>query len=766
MIPLKPFVAATALTLAGGSMITARPLPAVYENTQDSAFLPDTISKDTVSTDTVFDDNLTELVVTAQKKVIQSDGAKLTYNMSEDATSKGQSLLEALKKVPMITVDGEDNIRVNGDSNFKIYVNGKEEPMLEANASTIFKSMPAESFSKIEVITEPGAKFDAEGTGGIINLISEQVQKKDGYSGSVSASISNRTYAGSLLGRMKYGRLSADASITYASNSFLEAQKNISIREQTSLKSDLDYFQRTTADQRAKYHYSNAMLNMAYDLSEKDLITFGGSFMDMGAHTPKYQQTTSMFDKQGNKRWEFEQNIFAKIKNISASGNLSFQHNFDNNGHRMIVAYLFNYGQNLLDALSHNEALLNYHFPTPYTSDVNDNRTREHTAQIDYANPFGGRKHLLETGGKMILRHNTSYSTYGYGTNENNVAVSPEQDLDMLQRQNIYALYGSYTFNTDHLSAKGGVRYEHTDMGIDYRKGGLQDFDSKLNDVVPNAALTWIFGPATNLRLAYQMRISRPSLSQVNPYQISIMETMVMMGNPDLHSQRNNKITLTYTNFGRVFGGNIGLEYSTTDNSIVEFNYEDKGILYQTYANIGRNRVLAANGFFNWNITSSMTLSGNARISQLSLKSSSPYFSNSGWQGNWSANWTYTAPADVKFSAYAGQQFNRIFLQGKANGYYYYGVGVSRDFLKEKTLNVALNATNFLNKYNTYKSDSNNGSSLIHNEFRNYNWSVGINLSWRFGHLKSQTRKTDLRISNDDVEQSSSNDKGGGGIGI
>ncbi|MDD6228989.1 MAG: Plug domain-containing protein, partial [Bacteroidales bacterium] len=143
---------------------------------------------DTVPVDSLADIptiELDDLVITANKTVIKSDGAKLTYNVAEDESSKGQSVLDALRKVPMVTVDAQDNIRINGQTGFKIYVNGREDTMLESNYQRLLKAMPAESVKNIEVITEPGAKYDAEGVGGILNLITETKTQRDGYSGSI-----------------------------------------------------------------------------------------------------------------------------------------------------------------------------------------------------------------------------------------------------------------------------------------------------------------------------------------------------------------------------------------------------------------------------------------------------------------------------------------------------------------------------------------------------------------------------------------------------
>ena len=156
---MKTFITSSLLLASAGALAqTTAPLDTVPETTTD----------------------LEDFVIVASKPVVQSDGAKLTYNMEEDPSSKGNTLMDALKKVPMLSVDGEDNIRLNGQSSFKIYVNGKEDPSLTANYKNVFKAMPSEAVVKVEVITEPGAKYDAEGPAGIINLLTLTKTTTDG----------------------------------------------------------------------------------------------------------------------------------------------------------------------------------------------------------------------------------------------------------------------------------------------------------------------------------------------------------------------------------------------------------------------------------------------------------------------------------------------------------------------------------------------------------------------------------------------------------
>src|SRR5574344_517023 len=140
------------------------------------------------------------------------DVDKMNYNLADDPDSKTSNVLDMLRKVPMITVDGSDNITVNGNSNFKVYVDGKPNAMISANPSTILKYMPATSVTKVEVVTNPGAKYDAEGVGGVLNLITSKVAGaqniSDGYNGTARATASTKGYGGGLFGSVQKGKLS------------------------------------------------------------------------------------------------------------------------------------------------------------------------------------------------------------------------------------------------------------------------------------------------------------------------------------------------------------------------------------------------------------------------------------------------------------------------------------------------------------------------------------------------------------------------------
>lgn len=701
--------------------------------------------------------NLDDFVVTAQKEVIKSDGAKLTYDVQADESTKGQNLLDALRKVPMVTVDAQDNIQINGNSGFKIYVNGKEDVMLEANYQKIFKAMPAESVQNIEIITEPGAKYDAEGFGGILNLITETKQKHDGYNGSLSAAYgTTQSYASGFI-TTKIDKVTLNANLTYAQNGLFK-QKGKNFSETIYNNSDENHRLTTDAKQDIGFRMEMASLNMSWEPNDNNLFTLGGSFNNLNADFDNVTGLNQMFSRQNQLIWSFRNTLNGDIKNLGASANASYRLSFNKmNTHRLILAYLFDYGINNMNIDTEMNETENYPYYSPWQISRNNNYNRTHTVQADYSNPFGDGTHTLDAGFKGIFRRNTAISSSGTGQSLESIVINSDNSVDMGQNQDIYAGYLSYTGTfANKVALTAGIRYEHTTMGLNFKDDPSQDFTKHLNDWVPNAALTYIFGPANNLRLAYQMRISRPGLQQVNPFRSSFNDLNIQTGNPDLDSERNNVISLTYTNFGRILGGNVYARFELNDNSIVNYSYYDGIKQIDTYGNYGRIRNFSVGGYLNYNINNDMSLSVNGSVKYSDLNARKIDAHNHGWSANYGINWNWKMPADFKMNAGVGQSIHDIMLQGHSTGYYYYGLGISRDFLKDKTLNVGISAWNFLEAYKGGKWYTNTAEASTVSKYEMYSPSVTISISWSFGHLKETVKSTGLDLESNDTSTASS----------
>lgn len=720
--------------------------------------LPDTVSAvpqngTAVPADSVADVpsiNLDDFVITTTKKMIKSDGAKLTYDVHEDEAAKGQSLLDLLRRVPMITVDAEDNIKVNGQSSFKIYVNGREDTMMESNYSRIFKSMPAESVKSVEVITEPGAQYDAEGTGGIINLVTETRKAENGYSGNLSLSFSNRntSASGNVTGQV--GKVIMNANVTYSDNGI--SKQNYDGYSETTYHTGAlaGYRQRLDQSQSASFRFVTGALSMSWEPHKRHLFTWGGSYTGINATVDNSLMTTRLFNPVGVQSYAYNSYVEGSMKQKGAMANASYRFAFNDDAiHRLLVGYQFNYNNSLTNFTTETEDVENYPVELPWQLNHDDQYNREHIAQVDYSNPFGGGRHTLDVGFKGIWRHNNSFGKgYALATPDG----TPGSDADFVNsvhKQDVYAGYVSYTGNFGKVGMTTGLRYEHTSMGMDIRDDAKQDFTSHLNDWVPNASVSYMFSAANSLRLSYQMRISRPTLNQLNPYKL-VFPTAVMTGNPDLDCEHVNIVSLSYSNFARVLGGNVRLQYSKTNNSIISYDYFDGPVQVTTYGNYGDESKLSLSGFLSINITSKMSVSLNGAVNYTDIRADKLKQSNHGWGGNYYAAWNWRGPWDLRFNAYGGRMLHDIELQSYWTGGCYYGLGIGKDLLKNKSLHVNVNASNFFTSKQTYRSVSHTPDASYRRRNTVPLWSVGVSVSWDFGVLKEKVKHTGLDISSDD----------------
>lgn len=159
---------------------------------------------------------LSEFVISAQKPLVKVDLDKITYSIEDDPESKTNNVLDMLKKVPLVTVDGEEKIQLKGSSNFKIYLNGKPSNMISNNPKDVLRGMPANTVKDIQVITDPGAKYDAEGVSGIINIITQKNTSMGGITGTVNGRIDDKgAFGGGTYLSLKYGKIGFTGSYNY-----------------------------------------------------------------------------------------------------------------------------------------------------------------------------------------------------------------------------------------------------------------------------------------------------------------------------------------------------------------------------------------------------------------------------------------------------------------------------------------------------------------------------------------------------------------------
>lgn len=708
------------------------------------------------------DATLEEVTVTAKKALIASDGANLKYNVQDDPASQSNTVLEMLRKVPMVTVDGEDNIRVNGSTDFRIYLNGKPNPMFSSNPQQVLRAMPASSITRIEVLTEPGAKYDAEGLGGILNIVIESgnVQATDGYSGSVTASASTRDLSGNLYLRGKLHNVTADAQATY-SNSRMWNRKGFTSTESIYHNNDTYHKQRTDYEMPDghPYDYAQGNFNMSWEPNADNLITASLNLMRVNGGQ-SLNGFSYMDSADGTRVWSMHTNMDANMNMRSLTANLDYQHSFHRADHTLSASLQYFRHRQRFEILRKNYDYVGMPAEDNVSNDDVDNHNNEYTLQLDYRNSLN-EHHTVEAGAKGVLTDNNNESTRLAGSTTSDMTNDEDDYVKMRQYRDIGAVYGAYTLSYSPLNVTAGLRYEYTHLGIDFRSGDREDFGSHLSDLVPNASVSYNLTPFSTLRLAYNMRISRPSIEQLNPFQLEMTQNNIRTGNPNLSSQRSNNVSLGISGFGSTLSWNARAEYQHVGNLIGSYTHVEGQTIYETYLNIGRKNKYDFSGFVNWNISPrlSSTLSGNIGYTELSMNSMS--LSNHGWSGGFNASVNYTMPLDIRLSAYGGYSTWEVSLQSSPSSWHYYGIGLSRDFLRDKKLRISLSASNMFEHYTTWKYTVKTDQVTTTSIGKMQQWSVGISAMWSFGTLKQTVKKINSKIDNDD-SQKTDNHQGGG----
>ena len=660
---------------------------------------------------------LGQVEIVAQKPLVKADIDKIEYNVQDDPDAQSNSVLEMLRKVPLVTVDGEDNIQVNGSSSFKVYVNGKPNNMMSNNPTEVLKSMPANSIKHIEVITNPGPKYDAEGVGGILNIVTVG-SGLEGYTATFSANVSNRGAGGGAFGTIKSGKLTVSARYNYNYNdqprNYSSGSQHVTSEAVTENSSNLDY------DGSNKGHgsFQSGSMEASYEIDTLRLVTMSFGLWGGGNKSNGSTDYIATFPENINAAPIYSYSAFNRSKSswYSIDGGVDYQRLFKVKDRMLTFSYKINTRPQTSDSYTEYEIDKGYN---PDWADYlkrlrnlhndGEQNTTEHTFQADYTTPIG-KLHTLEAGAKYILRNNSSEDDRFDADDTGKYEYNKEQSSHYKHLNDIIAAYLGYGLKVKRLSGRLGVRYEHTIQDVKYLVGRGEDFTKNFDDVVPSASIGYKLTDMSNLRLGYNMRIYRPGIWYLNPYLNDTDPSYISQGNSELDSEKSHAFNLSYSNFTQKFNINLSARYSFTNNSIENVtklmpdteieglkNPTGKDVLYSTYANIGKTRRASVSAYVNWNATPRtriyMNMSGD-----YSYMEGSEGMRNDGWSLFAYGGAQQTLPHDWRISLNVFGQTPWIMLQGKGSSFFDYGLSVNKSFLN-KRLTLSAFASNFFKKY-------------------------------------------------------------------
>lgn len=716
---------------------------------------------------------LEAVTVEGQKALIEERVDRLVYNAENDLTSRGGDATDVLKRVPMLSVDLDGNVSLRGNQNILVLINNKPSSIVASSVSDALKQIPAEEIKSVEVITSPSAKYDAEGSAGIINIITKKSTLR-GATLNINSGVGLRGSNLGLNGNLRTGKmgfsLGGFGRAFYNTTGSFENEQLTRVYKEGGWEETLN-IQR--ADTRNRGLFGNYNLGWDYDIDKKNTVAASVRFGVRNNKTYQDDLTTERFVDNaliastlaGNENKSDFNNVDASFSYThyydKPQREFSFQSMFSrNNG----ISFFENFAYDPTD-----RSLLNR-----FRND-NDGYNQEVTFQADYVTPVGSNQ-LIEFGGKNILRSVfTDFSSYrATGNGPYELATTEGFNNNLNYDQDILAGYFAYTLTLKNgYSFKAGTRYEHTDITA-YTKTEDNIEIPSYGVLVPSVNVSKKLKNNNTLRASYNRRIQRPSIRYLNPNIQRDNNLDVTVGNPELDPEYTNNFEVAYSTLLKGFVMNVSAFARLTNDGIQSVRVPDViegvNVLKTTYQNIGQDNAFGTSIFVNVS-RGKLSINGGTDIFYSVMDNNNPVdslrASNEGIVvsgrifGNYDLGKGWGAQL---FSFYRGRE---VQLQGTRGGFYMYSLGFRRD-IKEKRGSIGLAAENFLQS--SIKMRTKVESPLLSQSRLNTrnNLSVRLTFTYRIGKISMDQQQRPQRrrrtISNDDLKDDGGGGEGGGGM--
>lgn len=686
---------------------------------------------------------LKEVVVLAKAPVIKQEADRIIYNIQADPESKTKNTLEIMRKIPYLSMDAEENILLKGNRNYKIFINGKPSGIMESNPKEVLRSIPASSIQRIEVITTPSSKYDAEGVSGIINIVTIK-KMGNGYNGSVTLyhrlPTANSGVGASFTTKKGKWGLSGYSGVTYSK--LLPA--NYSTRQVAD-----NFLLLQNGQKRAATKSGYTGVNISYEIDSLNLITAQGNTNISNNSGNDFQATIITNRGTADQQYKSDNKSHAKANGIDAG--INWQIGSKTIKSRVVTfSYQYLSYTNKQDNLAELSGKVN--FSNPDFKQKNKGYHSGHTFQLDLVQSF--KNFYFEAGVKSILRNNNSEFEYlKYSTQSNIFETDSIGTTQFLSTQNIAGAYNNYRFSIKSWSFQTGFRMEQTFIKANFITNATAVKQNYFN-VIPSVSINKEFKNKGSLNLGFSQRIKRPGINRLNPFVDRSNPNFESTGNPNLRPVINNDLQLGYS-ISKKVSYTIGMGYSFSNNidlKVSKFDPVSK-ITTTVFENTGKASRLGIDYSFNYPVTKNLTVGLNGNLAYFWIKGvadnkpvennmltgyffmSAGYHLKNAWQINSDLNVLSQNPSG---------------LQSRSNGMVSSSFSISKQVLNDK-LSFSAYVNNLFTKFRNNRSTSFGYNFEQTYSVKEYFRAFGFSINYKFGRLREDLKKNKREIRNDDV---------------
>ncbi|MEB0279312.1 MULTISPECIES: TonB-dependent receptor [unclassified Mucilaginibacter] len=696
---------------------------------------------------------LKEVQVTAKKALIEEKIDRTVYNAENDLTARGGDATDVMKRVPMVSVDMDGNVSVRGSSNIKVLINGKPSAMMSASVSDALKQIPADLIKSVEVITSPSAKYDAEGSGGILNIVLKQ-NTLQGLSLNINTGLGTRGSDLGLNGGYKVGKFNFSLggfgrSIYNTPGEFNNSQTI------TSLTTSDVRLTTQSATTKNKGLFGRYNFGVDYDINKQSSLSLG---IVVGANNRPINQNNLFTQSYLNNMLSSSTLQNNNITNSSNQFDATLTYTLSGKKPEREFSLLAGYSQNNRDNNFESIFLDQSNLVTNGLKNINNSLNKEFTLEADYQTPTF-KNQLLEFGVKNILRKvNSDYSSFS--ADDATLNYLPLSSVSLSNafnyQQNVTAGYLSYTLALPkNYTVKAGARYEYTSINANFQTGSAVSIPN-YSVLVPSFNIARKFDGGDMIKLGYNRRIQRPSLEFLNPNIQSSNPLNITVGNPSLQPEFTNNFELAYSTHIKNNSLNVSAFMRNTNDAIQTIRTSSGDTVRTSYQNLGRQNAYGMSLSVNISPINKLSINGGIDFYHISLDNQDPdpvfHASNSGWVANYRLFGSYDLSDKYSLQAFAFRRSNQVQLQGYQGGFGVYALSINRYFNGKKG-SIGIGADNFLTNGFHIPTVVNSGNISQNAVNVNYNRSFEIKFSYKFGGLTNKPKKPKKTINNDDLKQ-------------
>ena len=705
---------------------------------------------------------LNEVTVTGQRATMKLEVDRKSFDVGQLISNAGQSASDVLDNVPSIEVDNDGNVSLRGNSSVEVWINGKASGLTSDNRAQILQQLPAESIDRVEVIDNPSAKFSAEGSAGIINIVLKK-DRKAGYYGSVQAGGDTRGGANTSF-NVNYNSRLIDSYINLgyrhrANTGHMESQQTSDTYNQTY---DSD------SKQRGNNFFTRAGVTL--HATTKDDFSLSGMLMHGGGNSHSY--TPYIYTAVANdlNNYQLDRLNRSRTGMDMRYGEFNYRHSFNDKHFIDFTADLSSWKMNGDNWYQDSTVIANVDDAT-YSYQYRPQHINNHRKELklEYENQVT-KNFKIEAGyNGNFSRENTPQESYMDNTSFDGTNASEDKLFfnRFIYKQDLHAFYTTLSYKFGALSLMGGLRGEYWRVNTESYTWE-QEHDASLREqpfkkdyfqLFPSVFMSWQMTETQQLQLNYTRRLRRPWGGQLNSFRDTRDATTVSFGNPYLTPEFSNSFSLNYLKQWNDHSLLVSAYYRPTTDVIQRISYKNQedGLFYQTSMNVAKS---VSTGL-------EMTVKNKLwRILDLTTSANAYYYRLNGFSydidgqtvtGNSDHNFTWNArmtaslmlPYDISIQTTGRYTARQVITQGYRKANYSIDFGARKNFFN-KLFTLSVNCRDLLDsrRFETFTSGPNFTRHQIN---RRGGRRVSMTLTWNFGNMKQKKRPNKSHNSENDM---------------